>query len=610
MLRAAFWEQARKQGTTPQSTPPGVLCRACWAMRKKKKRGKRPYRQPLGSKHCAAEALATSIVAIDFWKREKKHLNVGGLDPANVKARDATLSALRDGTHSSLGLLSEECHASAASSAECSCRKICIRCPCETCVASPSRGLFAKKKLNLVLHHDRYEITGPQSTVPCERAKCKHCLKYTRRIAQQARAVSGAQAVAIAEDANSSNSDIDVFDDAWSILPPPSSEGAAELPSRCDSPEEVANKYSRYLPAHTGFVVGSKIGDAVSQDGLPSGWTEGASTESINFLIPKLPPAEAQPPMPLPSKGSGSDDTDTASGSMSPLAHDDYDDDDAAFSHMLQHDFDPYVAHETLAEHLHSIDQIALQFTMEQAPPALVNRLAVQVAEMRTLLLSSLDQRPAMETDDVAGSRGRTQYTGLRRGAGSRDDGVEGKANREFCKAHLKHLGVGALVVARTVRGVEEKGETLSSKYSGVNEEREMGVPMKGACGVRKKEPPVPLFSLSLSLSLCVSLLPLLPSPHRNSLPPSHSLSSPPSLSLSLPRPSCADSGATPRWHLPGASCRGERKQIRARDVLARCVLPPAAIPQQADFSRPPRVPHSSLPRNSHRSPRSRSMGA
>lgn len=447
-------------------------------MRKKKKRGKRPYRQPLGSKHCAAEALATSIVAIDFWKREKKHLNIGGLDPANVKARDATLSALRDGTHSSLGVLSEECHASAASSAECSCRKICIRCPCETCVASPSRGLFAKKKLNLVLHHYRYEITGPQSTVPCARANCKHCVKYTRRIAQQARAVSGAQAVAIAEDANSSNSDVDVFDDTWSILPPPSSEGAAELPSRCDSPEEVANAYSRYLPAHTGFVVGSKIGDAVSQDGLPSEWTEGASTESINFLIPKLPPAEAQPPMPLPSKAPGSDDTDTASGSMPPLARDDSDDSDAAFSHVLQHDFDPHIAHETLAEHLHSIDQVAFQFMMEQAPPALANRLAVQVAEMRMLLLRSLDQRPAMETDDVAGSRGRTQYTGLRSGAGSRDDGVEGKANREFCKAHLKHLGVGALVVARTVRGVEEKGETLSSKYSGVNEE--MGVPMKG----------------------------------------------------------------------------------------------------------------------------------
>ena len=47
-------------------------------MRKKKKRGKRPHRQPLGSKHCTAEALATSIVAIDFWAREKKHLNVGG----------------------------------------------------------------------------------------------------------------------------------------------------------------------------------------------------------------------------------------------------------------------------------------------------------------------------------------------------------------------------------------------------------------------------------------------------------------------------------------------------------------------------------------------------
>jgi len=534
-------------------------------MRKKKKRGKRPYRQPLGSKHCAAEALATSIVAIDFWKREKKHLNVGGLDPANVKARDATLSALRDGTHSSLGLLSEECHASAASSAECSCRKICIRCPCETCVASPSRGLFAKKKLNLVLHHDRYEITGPQSTVPCERAKCKHCLKYTRRIAQQARAVSGAQAVAIAEDANSSNSDIDVFD-AWSILPPPSSEGAAELPSRCDSPEEVANAYSRYLPAHTNFVVGSKIGS-------PSpGWTEGASTESIHYSR-------------LPSKGSGSDDTDTASGSMPPLARDDSDDDDAAFSHVLQHDFDPHIAHETLAEHLHSIDQIAFQFMMEQAPPALANRLAVQVAEMRMLLLRSLDQRPAMETDDVAGSRGRTQYTGLRSGAGSRDDGVEGKANRE-CKAHLKHLGVGALVVARTVRGVEEKGETLSSKYSGVNEEREMGVPMKGACGVRKKEPPVPLFSLSLSLSLCVSLLPLLPSPPRKSLPPSHSLSSPPSLSLSLspgllvrivelhPDGTClalrvggSASKSERGMYLPDASCRQLRfhsKQISA----------------------------------------------
>ena len=61
-----------------------------------------------------------------------------------------------------------------------------------------------------------------------------------------------------------------------------------------DSPEDLANAYSRYLPAHTGFPVGSCIGE----NGLPSGWTEGASTESIAFLIPNLPPAEAQPPMP------------------------------------------------------------------------------------------------------------------------------------------------------------------------------------------------------------------------------------------------------------------------------------------------------------------------
>ena len=434
-------------------------------MRKKQKHRKRPYRQPLGSYTCAAKALATSIVAIDFWAREWQHLDVGLLYPANAEAIDETLSALRGGTHASLELLSKECRVSAGSSSACSCKRFCIRCPCAACVASPSGGLFAKKKLNLVFHHDRYEITGPRSTVPCKRGECQQCIKKIRRVAGQSRAVSGngSSEIDVFDDVDLADLDrgvplaaaaaaaVNVFDDAAASslplgVPLPTSEGAAELLLRVDSPEGVASASSCDLPAH---IVAGLPSHRVGHGGLPLEWTEGASTESIDFPTQRhvvgLPHLPHLSHLPLPSlfpKGPSSDDVDMVWINATTYARRAHDDDD---DHHDKHDFDPLVAHETLSQQLHSIEQIYMQFAMEEAPPALMSQLAVELVEMRALLLVSLDQRPAMEADEAAGSRDRTQYTGLRdtSRSGSHDKDVDGKANKEFCRARLRRRSAG-----------------------------------------------------------------------------------------------------------------------------------------------------------------------
>ena len=138
----------------------------------------RPYRQPLGSWHCAAKALAISTVAKAYWSRHAAHVppRTGERASGDLEARiAAVLTELRAGTHHSLKLLTPECRVSASSQA-CTCTKVCVRCACAECLASPSKGLFSKKKMNLVYHHGRFEITGPQSAVPCAAGNaCRAC---------------------------------------------------------------------------------------------------------------------------------------------------------------------------------------------------------------------------------------------------------------------------------------------------------------------------------------------------------------------------------------------------------------------------------------------------
>ncbi len=143
-----------------------------------KKKRQRPYRQPLGSWHCAAKALAISAVAKEYWKRHRAHVppRTGETEYGDLEVQIVNiLQQLRKGTHPSLKLLTPECRKS-KNPKECTCTKICIRCSCDACKASPSGGLFSKKKMNLVFHHGRFEITGPQSTVPCAAGiSCRAC---------------------------------------------------------------------------------------------------------------------------------------------------------------------------------------------------------------------------------------------------------------------------------------------------------------------------------------------------------------------------------------------------------------------------------------------------
>ena len=140
----------------------------------------RAYRQPLGSWHCAAQSLAVSIAAKTRWRVYAKHVPSRSIKSVHRDATEASITAvlaeLRAGTHDSLTTLSASCRRASKSAAKCTCKKICVRCACADCVASPSGGLFSKKKMNIVLHHGRFEVTGPQSVVPCKMgAECSSC---------------------------------------------------------------------------------------------------------------------------------------------------------------------------------------------------------------------------------------------------------------------------------------------------------------------------------------------------------------------------------------------------------------------------------------------------
>ena len=153
---------------------------------KVKRRSFRPYRQPLGSWHCAAKALAASIAAQALWRDHAMHA------PPRSSRRDegdlvdgvsrSIVAELLLGKHESQVMLTEACHTTLQQGVKCTCKRYCVRCTCDVCLASPSRGLFAKKKMNIVLHHGRFEVTGPKSVMPCKLGmSCTSCRATSKR---------------------------------------------------------------------------------------------------------------------------------------------------------------------------------------------------------------------------------------------------------------------------------------------------------------------------------------------------------------------------------------------------------------------------------------------
>ena len=151
---------------------------------KVKRRSFRPYRQPLGSWHCAAKALAASIAAQALWRDHAMHapLRSSRRDQVDGVSRSIVAELLL-GKHKSQVKLTEACHTTLQQGVKCTCKRYCVRCTCDVCLASPSRGLFAKKKMNIVLHHGRFEVTGPKSVMPCKLgiASCTSCRAASKR---------------------------------------------------------------------------------------------------------------------------------------------------------------------------------------------------------------------------------------------------------------------------------------------------------------------------------------------------------------------------------------------------------------------------------------------
>ena len=147
------------------------------------------YRQPLGSYQCAALALATAVAGKRHWSKMRRHLaivergvrvHVRGQrckfsDPEVRMLIANEFATLRNGTNAQTLKLPQGCRDSFAAGTECACTRFCVRCTCDECRVSPSGGLYNKKMLNCVHHHGRYEVTGPQSTIPCETVHCGIC---------------------------------------------------------------------------------------------------------------------------------------------------------------------------------------------------------------------------------------------------------------------------------------------------------------------------------------------------------------------------------------------------------------------------------------------------
>ena len=358
----------------------------------------RRYRQPLGSAHCAAAALARSIIAKEEWKDHRRHMprSAGLYDEEMTAAVAKVFAELHQGTHKSLAKLTDKCKA-AASPAKCPCTKVCVRCTCEACVASPSGGLFSKKMLNLVFHHGRYEVTGPHSTVPCSLGPaCQVC-----SVQLEKQRASGTQPLARPAAVLPRPSEVPVVGAHPPAAAPASRRAVAVWR---DMPQQSGREArSSAAPVAANISRGASAFEPVRWESAPRAEEPallgGPVYQSRSTPTPSLIMEDAGGAW---ASGAAAGDPleRSASFARASIAGTGFVADALPRSASgASFFYDPIDADISMCNTMSLIDDLSAQFDAEEIAPTLVERLRGNISEMRALLMAGLDARPDVGMD-------------------------------------------------------------------------------------------------------------------------------------------------------------------------------------------------------------------
>ena len=366
----------------------------------------RRYRQPLGSTHCAATALARSITAKNEWEHHKRHMPLKRELYSKELLADAenVLAELRRGTHKSQAKLTPACK-TAASPAECPCTKVCVRCTCAPCRKSPSGGLFSKKMLNLVVHHGRFEVTGPHSTVPCSLSPtCAVCAaKETKPIGRAA--APGAPPAVLLQPQNQVP--------AVSAKPPaaaPATCAAGAGAGWCDTLLQ-----SRGGRGSSGATTSTSDSSRDASPFEPVPWECTPRAEEPVLLGVAIGASENTLTASLGIHGedavgawaTGAAAMGDATVTVAPLARVSSADmgfvaDTLPRSASGAIFYDPINADLSMCHTMSLMEDLSAQFDAEEIAPTLVERLRDNITEMRVLLMAGLEARPDVGMSDFS----------------------------------------------------------------------------------------------------------------------------------------------------------------------------------------------------------------